>query len=417
VASAACAVRILLVIAATVCLLATQRTLGLTAHALGVLLVLVSGATVSAERRGARSLWLHRSAIAVEVVLLAEWIRVFSGTSVVVSEGWEMAIRAEPLFTLAYVPVLVAALIDGPRGSLAAACLAIVAFIVRIGQTPTGMRAVLLGSFAPHFLPLIFVALVAGYLARAAERERTERARRESELEEFSHTLRLAAEMHHAVRPTTETSIPGADLVVRDLTSQRGLGGGDFCAVVPSGEHTYWFCVADVAGKTLAGLASMPLAYAAFWTSVRHHDRPEDCVRDINALLDTSTRCEVFVALFLARYDAKTGELSYCNAGQPDALVATADGVRTLTEGGPPAGAIPASMGATYCGGSVVLAGGDTLLIGTDGVLGDEEVAEAVAKGLMERKGSLEAAARAVLETADAADDRAIIMLRRRPGR
>jgi serine phosphatase RsbU (regulator of sigma subunit) len=160
----------------------------------------------------------------------------------------------------------------------------------------------------------------------------------------------------------------------------------------------------------------MPRADAAFWTSVRHHERPEDSVREISELLDRSTRHDVFVALFLARYDARTGEFCYCNAGQPHGLLVSGGDVVRLTEGGPPAGAIPATMGPEYRGGSLALEPGATVLIGTDGVLGDEDVAGRVEKLLLEQGGSLEGLARSVLAEAGAEDDRGIIMLRRHGG-
>lgn len=409
-----CTVRVILVTVASVALILAGRTLSLTAHGLGILLVTLSGAIVAVGRRGGRTEWLHRSAIALEVVLLSEWIRVFSGVSVEITEGWSVVLRAQPLFTLAYIPVLVAALLDGPKGAMATAALAILAFVVRVGQSPAGMRMAILSSFGPQFLPLLFVAVVMGYLAEAVQRERIERSRRDAEMAAFAQTVKLAYEMHEVVRPQRECSIPGADLVVREMRSDHGLGGGDFCAAVATGDHVYWFCVADVAGRTLAGLASMPLAYAAFWTSVQHHENPEDCVRDINTLLERSTRNDVFVALFLARYDARTGEFRYCNAGQPDGLVASSGIVTRLHEGGPPAGAIPDSMGAEYRGGCITLEPGATVLLGTDGVLGNEELAADVEKLLVAQEGSLEAVARAVLALGDPDDDRGVIMLRRR---
>ena len=144
--SVACAIRILLVALASSALLAAERTVSLTTHGVGAVVVIVSGATVAAARRGQRTEWLHRSAIALEVVLLAEWIRVFSGITVEITEGWSVVLRAQPLFTLAYIPVLVSALLDGPRGSMATSLLAIIAYIVRVGQSATGMRAVMLSA-------------------------------------------------------------------------------------------------------------------------------------------------------------------------------------------------------------------------------------------------------------------------------
>jgi sigma-B regulation protein RsbU (phosphoserine phosphatase) len=73
------------------------------------------------------------------------------------------------------------------------------------------------------------------------------------------------------------------------------------------------------------------------------------------------------VALFLARLDHNSGELAYCNAGQPPALALRAGGrVESLEAGGPMLGAIPQ---ASFASGRIVLEPGDTVISYTDGIV------------------------------------------------
>jgi sigma-B regulation protein RsbU (phosphoserine phosphatase) len=72
-------------------------------------------------------------------------------------------------------------------------------------------------------------------------------------------------------------------------------------------------------------------------------------------------------ALFLGRVDPQTGELIYCNAGQPGALLLRRDGsVESLQAGGPMLGAVPQ---AKFECGRVILGAGETLVAYSDGVV------------------------------------------------
>lgn len=71
--------------------------------------------------------------------------------------------------------------------------------------------------------------------------------------------------------------------------------------------------------------------------------------------------------LFLGRLEPLTGELVYCNAGQPPALLLRRDGaVESLSTGGPMLGAMPEAAFET---GRALLEPGDTLMACTDGVV------------------------------------------------
>jgi len=408
----AAGIRLALVIVVAGTLLLLSTSIDWTAYGLAVLIVILSGGVVIASRRGQPSIWLQRGAITVEVVLLCEWMRSVSGQEVTIGPGIQLSFDAKSLFLLAYVPVLVSAITDGTGGALLTACLAILAFVSRIAHTAAAIQAILLDMALSHFVPLLVVAALMGYLVSVADRERRARAQRDVELVQFRHTLALAAEMQEAIRPEIAANIPNAEVLVRQSVAERSVGGGDFCAIVPVGADVYAVAVADVAGKTLAGLATMPLAYAAFWVASHHHPAAEDCLADIDRLLESATRPDVFVAIFVGRYDASTGELTYCNAGQPDGLLVTPAGVSRLTAGGPAAGAVPPDARRPYESATVRLEPGDLLILGTDGVLGNEEAAERMAK-LATEVSDLGRLADSVMGMCDPSDDRALLLLRR----
>ena len=71
-------------------------------------------------------------------------------------------------------------------------------------------------------------------------------------------------------------------------------------------------------------------------------------------------------SLLLGQLNVSSGEITYCNAGHPPALLLRGDGrVDQLGEGGPLLGAI---AGASFANGKTTLRPGDTLLGYSDGI-------------------------------------------------
>ena len=74
----------------------------------------------------------------------------------------------------------------------------------------------------------------------------------------------------------------------------------------------------------------------------------------------------IFLAMLCVTFDAATGELRYANAGMPDPILRSADGIAPLiTSGGPALGMLP---GFEFAEGTRTLAGGETLVLFTDGL-------------------------------------------------
>jgi len=141
---------------------------------------------------------------------------------------------------------------------------------------------------------------------------------------------------------------------------------GDFYDVLDLSPAT-GLAVGDIVGKGLAA----GMWFAHILGQIRVHARgsadPAKAVAAINHDLRQLKAEPPLISLFLARLDPRRGELSYCNAGQPPALLLKPDGsTRPLAEGGPLLGAIPQ---AAFVSGRVSFQPGDTLVVYSDGIV------------------------------------------------
>src|SRR5260370_17716444 len=141
---------------------------------------------------------------------------------------------------------------------------------------------------------------------------------------------------------------------------------GDFFTVEETNRGVI-LALGDICGKGLA---------AGMWTThlvglVGAHiavaTEPESIVAGVNRDLCRMTSAASLASLFVARLDPISGELDYCSAGHPPALLLRSNGeLESLSEGGLLLGVTPA---APFIGGCVELGLGDVLLIYSDGII------------------------------------------------
>ncbi len=141
---------------------------------------------------------------------------------------------------------------------------------------------------------------------------------------------------------------------------------GDFVTIEESGGSVI-LALGDISGKGLA---------AGMWTThliglvgahTAANPEPEAIVTGVNRDLCRMSSVAPFASLFLARLDSDTGNLDYCNAGHPPALLLRANGhSELLSDGGLLLGVL---SDASFARGCVELRVGDVLLIWSDGIL------------------------------------------------
>jgi serine phosphatase RsbU (regulator of sigma subunit) len=141
---------------------------------------------------------------------------------------------------------------------------------------------------------------------------------------------------------------------------------GDFITIFEEGRDLV-FAIGDIGGKGLA--AGMWFTHVV--GTVRSHSLAQRDVaialRGVNDDLMSSGMELPLTSLLLCRLDVRTGEITYCNAGHPPAILLKRDGeVESLGEGGPVLGAV---VGASYAMGTAVMTAGATLLAFSDGVV------------------------------------------------
>ncbi|MCL4523991.1 MAG: serine/threonine-protein phosphatase [Acidobacteria bacterium] len=156
-----------------------------------------------------------------------------------------------------------------------------------------------------------------------------------------------------------EFEIAGEMFPVRHLS-------GDFYKVFGFGNEV-GLALGDIAGKGLSSGLWLTHLMGLLRICTREHTDPAAASAAINRELCEEHGEPPMTALFLGRVNPQTGELVYCNAGQPGALLLRKSGaVETLQLGGPMLGAIPQAKFET---GRVILEAGDTLVAFSDGVV------------------------------------------------
>jgi len=153
--------------------------------------------------------------------------------------------------------------------------------------------------------------------------------------------------------------------IANEIFAVRHLPG-DFFTVEETNKGMI-LALGDICGKGLA---------AGMWTThlvglvgarVAVSAKPEAIVAGVNRDICLMKSVVPLSSLFLAKLDQATGNVSYCSAGHPPAMLLRANGdLEFLSEGGLLLGVAPA---ASYVAGSFELKVGDVLMIYSDGLI------------------------------------------------
>jgi adenylate cyclase len=115
--------------------------------------------------------------------------------------------------------------------------------------------------------------------------------------------------------------------------------GGDFYDCFMLDENRLFFLVGDVSGKGLAASLFMALAKSLLKSiALRGSGEPAEVLHAANAEIGRDNPESLFVTVFAAVLDARTGRVRYCNAGhEPPVLGQPAEAPQRLSESaGPP---------------------------------------------------------------------------------
>lgn len=183
--------------------------------------------------------------------------------------------------------------------------------------------------------------------------------------ERIESDLRIAHDIQMGLLPCNLPVVEDCELYAQIIPAKE-VGGDLFdAAVMPDGR--LMIVIADVSGKGVPAGLFMAVAKTLLNVGRQYCQRPDELVEFLNQELVAHNDALMFVTMYLAMFDPKTGELQYANAGHNPPYIRRADGRVEMLEGrhGP---ALGISSGAVFTTETVILGDDDMLLLYTDGV-------------------------------------------------
>lgn len=142
--------------------------------------------------------------------------------------------------------------------------------------------------------------------------------------------------------------------------------GGDFYDFFFIDDNRLCFLIADVADKGVPAALYMMVAKTLLKTEAQRTGAPNEILSRVNTILSADNENCMFVTVFCAILDTRTGEVQFANAGHNPPLVGTSDGFAYMS---PKVGFVLGPMpDSAYECESLVLQPGNILFLYTDGV-------------------------------------------------
>jgi serine phosphatase RsbU (regulator of sigma subunit) len=246
---------------------------------------------------------------------------------------------------------------------------------VRLNGRVKHVRAVIDAVRDANGQPLRLYGIIQDVTSREITRARL--ATVERQLREHQATLaaehRLAAQLQQIVLPIPAVPIdlPGLRVALRYLPAERaGRVGGDWYHAAEAQDGSVLLAVGDVAGHGLQAATTMAqLRHALAALAITTTTDPAVLLAHLNRLLCASEETAATATGIIARYDPRTGAVTWAQAGHPPPLRARDGATTSLTRPrGPLLGAV---ADAVYETETFVLAHGELLLFYTDGLVED----------------------------------------------
>ncbi|MEM9300988.1 MAG: SpoIIE family protein phosphatase [Pseudomonadota bacterium] len=259
--------------------------------------------------------------------------------------------------------------------------------------------------------------------AVAIERARLTDAYVEKEL--IDEALRLAHDIQMSMLPKGFEEVGGEKLeIYASLTPAKGIGG-DFYDFFRLDAHRVCLVVADVSGKGIPAALFMAQAKTLVHALAVSGLSAAETMERSNDVLCLDNDASMFVTVFFAIIDERTGTLTYSNAGHNLPCLIKPDGTITAIEGAE-AIALAAMDGFPFEQAKLQLETGDVIYFYTDGVNEamsetDEEFSQERLEAVLAESagGSAEAISLATIEAvrehcgeAEASDDLTVLTIR-----
>ncbi|CAA7612699.1 SpoIIE family protein phosphatase [Magnetospirillum sp. UT-4] len=151
--------------------------------------------------------------------------------------------------------------------------------------------------------------------------------------------------------------------------------GGDFYDFFLIDKHHLGFVIGDASGKGVPAAMFIAITRSLIKAVAPLASTPGECMAFVNTMLAADNPQTLFATCFYAVLDTRSGEVAFCNAGHPPALILrTGGGIDAIRDVS--GVALGVMEGLEYETGSFRLESGDTVLLYTDGVTEAQNVAE-----------------------------------------
>jgi serine phosphatase RsbU (regulator of sigma subunit) len=148
--------------------------------------------------------------------------------------------------------------------------------------------------------------------------------------------------------------------------AEAALVGGDFYDLFELEHDKIGIVIGDVSGKGVEAATITSIVKNAIKAFSYEYETPDAIIARTNDLIVENTSANIFVTVFLGILDTNNGDLSYCSAGHPPAIVKRGLSVEFLQEHSPIIGAFP---GISYVKSGTTLLKRDILVLYTDGII------------------------------------------------
>lgn len=188
------------------------------------------------------------------------------------------------------------------------------------------------------------------------------------EKERYETEIKLAHEIQNSMIPTDfEKFNENNNLSLWGFMKAAHAVGGDFYDYFKIDEENIGFVIGDVSGKGVSTALILVKAMTLIRDYATYYPDLSDALYEVNNELCKNNVKELFVGCFLGKFNTKTGELCYVNAGHKPPLIRQNTGDFEFINDKP--GLLLAGMeNMHYKNHTIHLRPNDTLLLYTDGV-------------------------------------------------
>ncbi|TMG62329.1 MAG: fused response regulator/phosphatase [Chloroflexi bacterium] len=245
-----------------------------------------------------------------------------------------------------------------------------VVMISGVDDPELGRAAIEHGAFAYHVKPVgatqLYLLVVNNVHRRSLEKEnRANLDRLEAMVAERVEQMRRAAELQAGMLPPSPLTAEGFEIAAH-FTPAREISG-DFYDWYGASPGHITLTLGDVMGKGLLASLTMATARAAL-RGVAGVEPVVECIKQAAGVMSAALEVNhSYVTVFYGRFDPRTGQLDYVDAGHGHArLLRGSTSQELLPQRSAPIGMFPDTQ---FISGTVTLNPGDSLVVFSDGLL------------------------------------------------